>query len=120
MISNTKLKSRIVRKSNPEVKEIISIASKEKSWMPLAQIVSGSTRKHSSLNLSEISEKAKDGVVIVPGKVLSSGVLDKKVSIYALSFSESAKSKLDKAKVTYGKISEYISKNKEKGVQILR
>ena len=121
MISNTSLKSRIVRKTNPSVKAILEVAMKEKSWLPLAQILSGPTNRHSSVNLSEINSAVKEGTVVVPGKVLSSGSLDKKVAVYALSFSSSAVEKLNKAKITHGLIMELIKKNpKATGVQILR
>lgn len=121
MISNTSLKSRIKRKTNPVVKDIIAAAMKEKGWRELAQILSGSTRKYSSLNLSQISEQAKESIVVIPGKVLSSGNLSKKVSIYALSLSNSAMEKISNSKGESGSILDIIKKNpKATGVQIIR
>jgi large subunit ribosomal protein L18e len=121
MISNTSLKTRITRKTNPSVKTVIATAMKEKSWMPLAQMLSGPTNRYSSLNLSEINTAATESIIVVPGKVLSSGSLDKKVSVYAISFSASAEEKLDKAKIAHGTILDIIKKNpKATGVQVLR
>ncbi|HVY01687.1 MAG TPA: 50S ribosomal protein L18e [Candidatus Nanoarchaeia archaeon] len=120
MITKTAIKTRIVSKTNPILKQTISAALKDKSWLPLAKMLSGSTKKYPSYNLSEISELAKDGIVVIPGKVLGSGALTKKVSVYALSFSSSAQEKLSKAKIESGSILDLIEKNKKAtGVQVL-
>lgn len=122
MISKTKLGKKIVQKNDLEIVETILLAKKNKAWNKIAQIIGGSRKKYSSINLKEIDNCSQDGdIVVVPGKVLSSGNLDKKVKICAVNFSESAKEKLKNAKVECFKILEEIEKNPEaKGVKILR
>lgn len=120
MLTRTKVKSRMNVKTNPAVKVALSAALKDKSWFPLAKLLSGSTKKYPSFNLSEINELAKEGIVVIPGKVLGSGSISKKVSIYALSFSSSAQAKLAQAKIESGSIASLIEKNKKAtGVQVL-
>lgn len=120
MLTRTTVKTRVTAKTNPTLRQTIQATLKDKSWFPLAKMLSGSTKKYPSYNLSEISELAKDGIVVIPGKVLGSGTITKKVSVYALSFSSSAQEKLSKAKIESGSILELVEKNKKAtGVQIL-
>jgi len=123
MVSKTKIKSRIKRKTNTELAETISLAAKAaKPWMEVAKILSGPTRKYSSLNLSDIEKQTEIGdTVVVPGKVLSKGELTKKVRICSISISQSAREKLKKTKSESVTILEEIQKNpKAQGVKILR
>ena len=57
MISQTKLKERIRRKTNPELIETLQAARKHKGWEDVAKFLSGSTRKYKSKNLFEINTK---------------------------------------------------------------
>ena len=120
-LSNTKIKNRASRKTNPVLKNIIALATKHKSWNPLAKKLSGSTKAHTSINLDELDAELKDGdKAIIAGKVLSKGELTKKVTLSALAYSETAKEKLDKAKITLTNLEDEINKNKEaKGVVFL-
>ncbi len=122
MISKTKIGKKIVQKNDLEIVETILVAKKKKAWNKVAQIVGGSRKKYSSINLKEIDNFSQDGdTIVVPGKVLSSGNLYKKVKVCAVNFSESAKEKLKNAKIDYFKILEEIEKNPEaKGVKILK
>ena len=59
--------------------------------------------------------------MVVPGKVLSMGELNKKVKVIALSFSSGAKEKLLKSKHEISTLLEEVKKNPEaKGVNILK
>lgn len=120
--SNTKIGRQVERKQNPELVETIILAKKNKDWHKVAEILSGPRRKRADLNLEEIDKETKDGeTVIVTGKVLSGGELDKKIKIVALSFSEKAKEKLLKSKIKPLSIVEEIKQNPEaKGVKILK
>ena len=122
MISNTKLKIRIRRKTNPEIAETIKITLKNEEWNKIASILSGSTRKYSSLNLFQIDNKSKAGdTIVIPGKVLSKGDLTKKIKICALAISDQAKEKLKNSKSEFSHIIEEIKKNpKAEGIKILR
>lgn len=121
-LSNTKLKFRIKRKTNPAVVEAIMLAKKNKAWNKLAKILSGSARKYSSVNLSDIDKESKAGdTIIVPGKVLALGELTKKVKICSLSLSNSAKEKLKASKSEFSSIADEIKRNtKAEGVKILQ
>ncbi|MBS3071981.1 50S ribosomal protein L18e [Candidatus Pacearchaeota archaeon] len=121
-LSRTKLKIRLRRKTNPSLNETISNAMKNKAWNDIAKLVAMPTRQHTSINLDEINSKATLGdTILVPGKVLSRGDLDKKIRICALSISKSAKDKLKFSKSEFLTILEEIKKNpKAEGVKIIR
>ena len=122
MLSKTKIKMRKRRKTNPELAETIKLASKNQNWMNIAKILSGPTRKYSSLNLFQIDEKAKTGdTILITGKILSKGDLTKKIKIVGLSISAEAKEKLKTTKSEFIPIIEEIKKNvKFEGIKILR
>jgi large subunit ribosomal protein L18e len=112
MKTKTKIDKQIQKKSNKELVATIIAAKKKDKWLKVARILSGPRRKAISLNLEEINENSKDGeTIIVPGKVLSQGEMDKKIKIVALSFSEKAKEKLLKSKIPSSSIIEEIKKN---------
>ena len=95
MISKTKISKRILRKTNPELVETIELAKKN-NQISLAQKLSSSTRKQSKVNLDELN-KLKENKVIVAGKVLGKGSIQKKIEVAALSFSKQAEEKLKKS-----------------------
>ena len=87
----------------------------------IAVMLNKPTRQGIKVNLDKISRYANDnGNVIIPGKVLSTGDLTKKVNIIAYSFSESALDKIAKN----GKailLADFVNKKMEaKGLQILK
>ena len=122
MISRTKIKSRVPRKTNSELAETILTASKHDAWRKLAQRLSNSTKHYSSVNLDKIdSETTAGDTVVIPGKVLSLGNLAKKVRICSLAISASAKEKLKATKSEYVSILDEIKKNpKAQGVKIIQ
>lgn len=66
--------------------------SDKKIWKKVACELSRPRRQRAEVNLSKIDDYASDGLtVLVPGKVLASGALSKKVTIAAFSFSGKAK-----------------------------
>ncbi len=67
-------------------------------WGRVAEILSKPTRSRPAVNLSRIERYARDGeMIVVPGKVLGSGAISKKVTIAALGFSEQALVKIKAA-----------------------
>ena len=122
MKSKTKIKKQTKRKTNKEIVETIFKASKNKKWLEVARIISGPRRKRKSINLDEINRDHKDGdIVIIPGKVLSQGEIDKKIKVVALGFSERAKEKLSKSKKDFSYLLDEIKKNPDgKGIKILK
>ena len=122
MISKTRIKKRLKRKVDKYIVETVNAAKKNKEWNKLAQIISSSRKKYSSVNLKEIEKETKEGdTVIIMGKVLGLGDVTKKIRICALNFSESAREKLKENKSEVVTILEEINKNpKAQGVKILQ
>lgn len=122
MLSKTKIKVRIGKKTNPILVETARAASKNKAWAILAKTLSSPMRKQSSMNLFEIEKQTSEGdTVIIPGKVLSKGNLTKKISLCSLAISEKAKAKLAETKSEHLSILEEIKKNpKAEGVKFLK
>ena len=121
-ISKTKIKGRTKAKSNDGLQETIRLALKNKAWFKLAQILSASTRQYSSVNLGQIDKVSKQGeIIVVLGKVLSSGSLTKKVRIASLGISAEAKDKLKETKSEYVYLAKEIQSNvKAEGVRVIR
>ncbi len=120
--SNVKFKNQLKRKTNPFLIEIIKKAGKIKEWRRVAEILSGSTKKYSRVNLLELDKNTDAGdTVVVLGKVLSKGDLTKKIKICALSFSQNAIDKIKKNKSEAILLLEEISKNpKAEGIKIIQ
>ena len=67
-------------------------------WRDVAGRLEKPRRTHAEVNLSRIERYAKeDETVVVPGKVLGSGALQKSVTIAAVDFSGSARTKIAQA-----------------------
>jgi len=79
--------------------DLLYATSKQKKrdiYVRVAELINVPRRRENKVNLSKLQtlDIVKDGaIIIVPGKVLGSGVLHKKITIYANSISESAKEK---------------------------
>ena len=118
MISKTKIKERLIRKTNPSVVETLNLLRKQKSpfWIRVAGIISKPKRKSIIVNISKINKNSSDGdIIVVPGKVLGLGDLDHKITLAAVSASAEVKKKI---KVL--KIDELVKKSSEgKGVKII-
>ena len=86
----------------------------------LADKISTQTRRRPSISLTKLSRISKDSeTVVVPGKVLD-GILDKKITIAALSFSTKAMAGINKAGGHAITVDELIEKNpKGTGVRIV-
>ena len=60
-------------------------------WKDVAERLEKPRRRYAEVNLSKINRYARDGeTVLVPGKVLGSGRLERRVTVAALGFSKSA------------------------------
>ena len=107
-----RIEIKLRRKTNQELVETIIKAKKNANWIKIAHAISTPRRNHASINLDQINKEAQDkDVVLVPGKVLGMGSVDKKIKIVALGFSETAKQKLDKAKIHYSDIYSELKNN---------
>lgn len=110
------------RKNNPKLVKTIIAAKKNKNWFKIAEILSSPRRKRIDMNLEDIDKRTKEEkIVLIPGKVLSQGEINKKIKVVALGFSEKAKEKLLKANCQISYIDEEIKQNPEaKGIKILK
>ena len=112
MKSKTKIGKQLEKKTNKELVETILAAKKKERWIKIARILSRPRRKSINFNLEEINKNSKDReTIIVPGKVLSQGEINKKIKIVAQGFSEKTREKLEKAKIPILEIMEEIKKN---------
>ncbi|HTY43872.1 MAG TPA: 50S ribosomal protein L18e [Patescibacteria group bacterium] len=121
MKSKARIEKKLQKKTNSELVETIIAAKKKEPWNSIADILSSPRRKRINLNLEDIEKATKDGEhIVVPGKVLSNGELNKKIKITAMSFSEKAKEKLLKSKIEISNMLDEIKKNPNaKGIKIL-
>ena len=122
MKSKTLIEKQLEKKTNPELVKTIIEAKKKKNWLEVAAMLSSPRANRINMNLDKINDEAKEGeIVVIAGKVLSQGELNKKIKVVALSFSEMAKEKIAKAKGEALTISEEIKKNPEaKNVRFLK
>ncbi|RMF06615.1 50S ribosomal protein L18e [Candidatus Woesearchaeota archaeon] len=104
------------------VKELkkVSATQKSKVWRAVAEELQRPSRQMRVVNISKINRYANEGdTVVVPGKVLGSGELTKKVTVIAYQFSKQAQDKISQS----GKLLsiEEALKNgiKNKGIKII-
>ena len=95
---------RINRKSNSTlVKTIVELreASRKNEaplWRSIADRLEGSSRNWPSVNVSKLEYNInKNGKAIVPGKLMGTGMVTKKMTVAAYSFTDSAKEKIQSA-----------------------
>ena len=89
-------------KTNPRLNSLIAelkAVSRESGagvWQDVADRLEKPRRTHAEVNLGQIERYAReDETVVVPGKVLGSGVLEKEVTVAAVDFSSTARTKID-------------------------
>ncbi|MDE1848549.1 MAG: 50S ribosomal protein L18e [Nanoarchaeota archaeon] len=121
MKSKTKINRQSERKRNPELVKTIKDAQKSRGWFKISEILASPRRNHKDINLNQIEEQTKEGeTIVVPGKVLSMGEINKKIKIVAFNFSDGAREKILKSGGKISTISEEIKINPDaKGVRIL-
>lgn len=119
--SKTRIKRKMERKTDSELAETIHLACKHKPWSDIANKISRPRRMQPAINIGEIDRETKEGdTVLVPGKVLSSGSVSKKIRIVALGFSEEARKKLKEKKCEIVLIREEIKVNpKAQGIKLI-
>jgi len=72
-----------------------SKAQESKFWKRVVEDLKKPTRQRREVNVFKIEQYAQDGeTILVPGKVLSVGELNKKVNVAALNFSTEARRKI--------------------------
>ena len=90
-------------------------------WKRVLKDILKPARRRRTVNVYKIDLYAREGeTVLVPGKVLSVGTLNKKVDVAALQFSSEAKRKIEEASGKTLTISELLAQNPDgKKVRIL-
>ncbi|MCP1662242.1 MAG: 50S ribosomal protein L18e [Methanocalculus sp. MSAO_Arc1] len=115
-------------KTNPRLDEVIrmlrtaSNTNEATIWREIACRLDTSSRNYAEVNIGKINRYAQGGeIILVPGKVLGSGVLDQSVRVAALNFSESAREKIIQASGDCMTIEELVMANPQGSrVRILR
>jgi len=111
-ISKTKIEKRLRKKTNKEL--VGTIIKLKKTNVEIAKILAMPRKKWMAINLDLIEKKAKEGdKILVPGKVLSSGNLTKKIKIVAWAASEKAIEKIKQAKGEFVSMQDEMKKNPE-------
>ena len=121
--SKTRIEKQLQKKSNSVLVNTIISAKKQEAWREVAELLSRPRRKRLNLNLTDLNgvEAGDRDILIIAGKVLSEGNIDKKLKIVALGFSEKAKEKLLKTGCKITSIQEEIKSNPTgKDIKVLR
>ena len=83
-------------------------------WREASQLLAGPASLKVEVNVGRISRIAKNGAkVLVPGKVLGSGSIEKKFTVGAFSFSASARQKIQSSGGSALTIEEFLKKYRE-------
>ena len=110
--------------TDPNVKNLIIELRKTKAnvWRKVSEQLSKPRRNRPEVNLDKINRYApNNSIVVVPGKVLGRGNLNKKVTITALSVSESAIQKISNSGSKFISLDKYLKKNPQgKGVLLMK
>ena len=122
MKSKTKISKQALRKQNPELVETIKLAKKNTIWTEVAALLAGPRNSRINLNLDKINELSEDNEkIVISGKVLSQGRIDKKIKIIAFSFSETALDKLKNSGIEVSTIKKEIENNPDaKDIKIIK
>lgn len=84
--------------TNPVLRETIETLEEQDAniWKDVAENLGKVNRQRPEVNLSDIERVVEDGdTVVVPGKVLGSGILNKEVEVAAFKASKNAKNKIN-------------------------
>jgi large subunit ribosomal protein L18e len=112
-------------KPNPEDRNLVELivalkASRKAIWKRVGELLNKPKRSRIEVNVSKIAKYAKEGItVIVPGKVLGDGVLDKPVVVAAYRFSQSATESISGAGGKAISIKELYESGKDKAKDII-
>ena len=114
--SNPLLRSAVV------LLERASKAKKAPIWNEASRVLGAPTGLKVEVNVGRISRiAAKDSALFVPGKVLGSGLLDKKVTVGAFSFSSAAKKKIESSGGSAMTVEQFLKKYPDgSGVKLVK
>jgi large subunit ribosomal protein L18e len=115
-------------KTNPRLNNLIVLlkeaarTNEASIWRDIAMRLEAPSRNYAEVNVGKINRYATKGeTILVPGKVLGTGVLNQPVRIAALNFSKSAVGKIQDAQGACMTIEELLSSNPQGSrIRILR
>ncbi len=115
-------------KTNPRLTNLIALlkeaarTNEASIWRDIAMRLEAPSRNYAEVNIGKINRYAAKGeTILVPGKVLGTGVLNQPVQIAALNFSKSAVGKIQDAQGACMTIEELLSSNPQGSrIRILR
>ena len=93
-MKTTNIKRLKSRKENSTLLSLIDTLGREKKpiWKKVVYELSKPRRQTAEINLSKLEAHAADGgTILVPGKVLGSGSISKRITVAAFSFSGTAR-----------------------------
>ncbi|MEM0139054.1 MAG: 50S ribosomal protein L18e [Ferroplasma sp.] len=115
---------KVERKTNIHLKDVIndllerSRDSQGIFWRDIASRLNASRNHYAAVNLGKLDRFTEDGeTIVIPGTLLSSGVLHKKIKISALKISERARSKLSESGSEFIELME-LAKENPKGTDL--
>ncbi len=98
----------------------MSNESGQSVYKAVANKLSAPASQRAKINLSKINKFASDGEkIIVGGKVLGDGLIEKKITIIAFSFSQNAIDKIKASGSKHMTINEYLSNKPDGKLKIL-
>ena len=111
--------------SNPNTQALVQILKRSdqpKIWRRVAELINAPMRSKRVVNVDQLNTIVNEGdVVVIPSKVLGSGVITKKVVVGALQFSSEARRKITAAGGTVLSVTELWEKHpKGTNVRILK
>lgn len=113
-ISKTRLAWRANKKLNPLLRKAILLLKKQKDpfWHYTAKLLAKPKRRSIKVNLDKINRLSKENsTILVAGKILGKGELDKKLKIIAFNLSEQAKAKIKESGSSFIELEQFIQKN---------
>ena len=104
-MKNLQLESLIKNLKKKSIEENVAI------WKRIAVDLEKPSRNRRIVNLNKLDKNSKEGeIIVVPGKVLGDGVIQKNIVVAAYQFSGSAMKKLQESKSTIMKINDLVDK----------
>ncbi|MEM2768737.1 MAG: 50S ribosomal protein L18e [Candidatus Pacearchaeota archaeon] len=123
MIKKAKIDKRLKKKTDLRLIKLVNEIKKSDSefWLKVAKYLVRPKREQVEVNLGKINAIANDGdVILIPGKVLANGVLDKKIIISCYKASGNAIKKIEFSKSKLISIEELFRKNKTgEGIRLI-
>jgi len=104
--------------------EKAGIERKQAIWKTVAEMLEKPRRQRAALNLSKLdrlAKKFKGKILLVPGKVLGTGILNEKIAVAAYEYSHSAQKKIASAHGKSVSLAELVeSKEKPSNIMIVK